>query len=615
MKVLLQNKRDKDQPWDISPESPPGHSVAVTLDKESLGEGSDALSKYLSWKKGVPKYIILCKGEKEVGLLKIPLERVPNFVRGDTENWGVDFGTSGSIVAFFKVDSRCLDIRNDYSNIILYSISKDEEESQYTKEKIRENGKWFPTFPNKRPDKNTFVLSELAFCREDFDLSKLTEYVPGEDFHLPSSKISSKLLKKNRVIGRLKWEYGREEKVVRIARSGFLTLFLLMAAADRLMVSDPNPVGKIQPCIAYPLRMGEAGRKRLVEDFEAACTWVNKAAGLEFDRPLCVSESTAAASGAAKAYEVIVADLGGATLDLWMGKRSEPTDYAADSILFGGFGLLSYFANTKEFEQDIGKIVEGSREDIKTLEINLHRQILESTYEEIRDKARKLTSPEFKRVQSGFFTLVTEYISRFAAGRILNKYPSEDEQCEVQLATIGNGWKLNFSIDSVRDISSYVAGCVENRIKELIARKNVKVIALERREKEDVAIGAARYTQRTEEEQADIKTFSGINCTSPPKLTWTSSIPFELGEKTEIGKKCVDISVNATKKDKRLVHPIEPAIPNYVITNTVYGDFTGTIDKAGEARIYDNRKDKLNLLVSPFGLLLERLLKSLSDLE
>lgn len=611
IKVLLYNPKDRNQTWDISPELPAGRSVAVTLAKEEVKEGDDALSKY-SWKNEIPKYIVLSKGEKEVGLLMVRLEKVANFVRENKEDWGVDFGTSGSIIAFFNVTSKCLDIRSDYSNTILYSIPKEGEESQYTKEKIRENGKWFPTFPNNRPDKNTFVLSELTFCTEDFDLSRLKEYIPGEDFHLVSSKISPQLLKRNRVLGKLKWEYGRDEKVVRIARRGFFALFLLMASADRLKLSDPGPVGKIRPCIAYPLRMGKAGSERLVEDFKTACTWISNGTGLKFDEPKWVSESTAAASGATLEHEVIVADLGGATLDLWMGRRKEPTDYAADSILFGGFGLLSYFA--EHLAQDIRNIVKDSIEDIKILEINLQRQILESTYEDVRDEFRKSVSPEFKRVQSGFFILITEYISRFAAGRILKRYPAE-AKLTVQLATIGNGWKLNFSIDSVKNISKYVAGRVQDRLKELIPHKNVEIIPLERREKEDVAIGAARYTKPDVEEQADIKTFAGINCTSPPTLSWSSPIPFELGEHKEIGKKFIDISVISPTEDTRGVHPLTPPIPGYVIINKVYADFTGTIHKAGDHRIYDIINDKLNLLVSPFGLLLEILLKSLNDLE
>lgn len=616
-RAILHNQSDKNQPWMLTDNIRSGHASAITLDKTKPTEGDDTFLSYSHWINKAPKCIVIFKGGKEAGILSVRLKKSGDFVRGDSESWGIDFGTSGSIIAYYKNEAKCLPMRSDYTSVILQSASSGTESETYSKEKIREKGLWFMTYPNERKDRNTFVVTELVFCNQDFHLSNIPHYIPGEDYHLTSVMTSAGLLATNRLLGRLKWENVRDDETIRPARRGFLALLLLMATADRMNQHDLVPVGQIKPCLAYPLRMMTGGRERLMEDFLWACQWVEKGTGLKFSAPESISESAAASTIASVGSEVLIADLGGATLDLWMGRREESENYSADSILLAGFGLVDYYTNN--FDEDIRKII-GDGEGRSMFDIKLRRFLLENPYSDVKDRFRTAASTAMKEVRSGFFALVIEYIARFASARVISNYKNTTE-LDIQIVTTGNGWKLNLSLDSIADINDYARERIQERINALFNEFNVNVLinvnGLPYQEKDAIAIGAARQKHLSDGQMSKRRTFSGLTCTNPPNLKWYEPIPFDLEPYRAQGKTTVEfVSTQTVRKGNKHYQIVAPPLPRYAITAEVFADLTsGALMDKQNAEIYDQIGDKLHLVAPPLGLLMERLVKSLGDHE
>lgn len=581
--------------WDVLPPVPQGLARAITSKKE-----------------GCPRYLIVrekVKGE-ELGFFTIALDEVT--VQDGVESWGIDFGTQGSVVAFSPSDGQTLPfyLRKDYSYMIL-------EGKPERQKAIRDDVRWFPTYPSEdNSEGEPYVLTQLAADVEQTinRLYRKEETIPVEHFNIVSVHADTEAISK-RLITELKWpgtitssesEFaGRRE-----ARKGYLTLLLMMSLAERIF-HDPKhspAVNEINPTIAYPLRMGTSDVKAYAKDFEDICNWVSEATGFKFKKPRSISESRAASFIAGKQAEVVIADLGGGTLDLWMGnmnmtENNGKYEISTDSIRVGGLNLLGEISQLNQINQPK----------------NLGKMYLQTEPEIVGESITQSFS-QVKTVYLYYSFLIHEYIARFILGHIKKNYG--DDNVDVQFITVGNGWKLFSCYEkAIGKIPEWIVSDVQERVARLVKEfqlpVSAKVTPMPYNEKKSVAFGAAKSYMMSDEQLANdkIKTTAGIefkfhdNAGTMQDAKWMDRVPFEFSRFDKHGMHYVHIP-SVIRNNYYSIPPDIDGWKGQAIPTEVFVDCNTALSSAKDLRLYDKTRSHILLQVSPFSVLCEKILNS-----
>lgn len=617
--------------WELTRPCNPGVAEAVTFDEvatarqQVTGDVPPYRLGRLQWKDLLPRFLAVQKGGRDVGMFNLLDEKGRSIELQDgDEFWGFDFGTHGSLVAYYGAgggQAKCLEMKTDHSLVILNTDNNANMNYLNVAERMVKEARWCPTYPSGTADVHRFVLTQLVIHHEIKDQSSWNNIIPGVHYQIPSFHADMDTLsREKKLVKKLKWP-DKDAGSYRELRKAYLAMLMLYAAFDRVHQQDPKK--SITPVIAYPLRMSNTELIKLREDFSDVCKMVENATGFKFNEIKSVSESQAASSVAAHAKEAIVADLGGATLDIWMGEIGDTKDFETDSILLGGIELFDYLA--KKHENDVVSLTGGEKDD---LEFAMLRYYIQKKYPEICDDLQK-RSFQFKKAYSAFFTLIMEYLARLIAARIYRKNIKRNsvEPVLYQLILIGNGWKLmGYQESSLDNIPTMVAKDLQKRVIELLqwqlgctTQYQVSIETHPLGEKDDTAKGTARSAGEAQDQQVRkediIRTYVGTNVQykdSQGVVTeygWNDTVPVYFGTKALQGKEFVYISYTPNKNH----YPILPEIPAFLIDRDVYSDFSSTLKSAGDGRIYGITQDTLKLNVSPLGLLVERLKLSLNN--
>lgn len=607
---VILTEKDQEHKFDISSSIPMGKSYSITRNVGEVG--------YRNWGEKAlnPRFITISRKGIEYGAFNVKL--YTKYFGDITEQWGIDFGTSESVIAFKIMDEEITqNIRKDMTlEVLTFSESIGGTISvEYSPKIIHQSGKWFPTYEKTSQAEDEYILSELVFANlSEIKPKDLGSYFPGQDFHLISTEIDTLKMLQNWV-GNFKWKDESWITDISPLRKGFLFLTLLMACADRF--NHEHVPRKIQPVLTYPLRMGAAGRESLAKDFKYACDACQSATGFEFGEPKYVSESVAITVEIPRDFNAVVADLGGASLDLWIGNsKTRDENYAADSILFGGLSFLRYLS--KHRNKEVCDILNSKQKDSKRIDFFLRRFVRQSRAE-VKERFETRADSTLRKIQQGFITLVIEYISRILAAYVLNhkeRLFKESDQPVFYLILTGNGWKLDFSVDLWK-MPKYFADRVQDRCNNLLKNEGVRAIKVEKwlelKKKDSLAISAAKWTEKgddIEQKTVNLSTFSGMDMTSPSNMNWFSPIPLSLGG-----------ALDAIREVKLTVHPVKdriqinPDLTSHFISTKVYSEFDIDLRKTFDTRIYNVGEGKQKIWISPFGLLLEKMREALSDVK
>ncbi|MHB8876049.1 MAG: hypothetical protein ACYC8T_20355, partial [Myxococcaceae bacterium] len=348
---------------------------------------------------GVPEMMALISpsAKEGGGLFAVGLE-VPLAPQGK-ETWGIDFGTSSTVVAAYADGSAAFVLKPDAALDQTVVIAMGDPKS------LRE-GAWFPTWDGKAPRQTVprpLFPSQLVYIGADTSrpsTAKIGELRYGSDIIIDRPELQKENTRPpERVIGDLKWsDTGGPAQQQR--RCDYLIHLLELCFALRQRAHDDKAglkVGlpsEIQAVFTLPLQMRgppEAAALALERDVRISCEIVSRLVGSKF-QPSFLWESHAGAPEPRPPGQVFaVADLGGGSLDLW-------GDYDgaefADSYRFGGHDVLGQW----------GTISGAEGQELAQKQLDM-RRALQNGSDDVRTEIKE----ERKRaVHAGFFGLAVE---------------------------------------------------------------------------------------------------------------------------------------------------------------------------------------------------------------
>ncbi len=412
---------------------------------------------------GVPEFLTLVNAPGDtlgwgIGLFQLKLTGV---ARLEPEHWGVDFGSSSSVVAVGGTAgvgdqvSVALAPHGDLDQTLVLAVDQP----------IPVEGcQWFPTWDRKAPRlastarplfPSQLILTGPSLARSQTVHAEKLRY--GTDFVIDhGGSLDSRFTDDDEKIVRdLKWIESIDAAVTereRSLRRAYLIHLLELCFCMRASLRDgttgisPGLPARIEARFTLPIAMlqadlGDLSQDQLLaEDVERVCGILSRLLGRTVSHSF-LWESHAGTTIARIPNDVYaVADLGGGSLDMWGALGESSTEYA-DSYRFGGHDLLRQWANT--IEQACSRL-------------SLHRDL--QMGKAVRLVLGGLGNDELggklEAARHGYFELAREATARWIAGLARAKVEeSGAKQVVVHLSLLGMGWGLDDS--ALRDPASY----------------------------------------------------------------------------------------------------------------------------------------------------------------
>jgi hypothetical protein len=422
---------------------------------------------------GIPMLMAVVQENEEApvggGLFSCPLAQAKDV---SSERWGIDFGSSSSVVAV----STGHGLTGDAEVITLSGKLDATHIFAENEAKPLSSCYWFPTWDGFAPrtkDTSNLIPSQLLLTeRVPFDgrARAAAEALPyGQAFVLDhGGELDEALQDQAKVIRDLKWlDSGTSDELLarRSLRRAYLLHLLEMCFALRAGLSGPScqqglPTS-VTAVFTLPLRMRDLdGRpaKDFAEDADRVCRLLGELLGRRFDAQF-IWESHVGAPRVRPDSEIYaVADLGGGSLDLWgaIGK-TDSIEYA-DSYRFGGHDLLQQWCESQSDQKTREQQIVDLR---RSFQIDPDREL-----ERIRENRACVM------VQIGFFLLAKEAVARWI-GALVHKARATRAQADqgptsykVHLSLLGMGWGL---YPQVAQSEATFVGSIGERVKQLLA--------------------------------------------------------------------------------------------------------------------------------------------------
>jgi hypothetical protein len=502
------------------------------------------------------------------GLFHIELEPVKVV---DGERWGVDFGTSSSVVAVaalsagVSTQSTVIVPEGRFDQTLVLSLNEP---------KPLKGCSWFPTWDQNSPRTTKplpFIPSQLLVTSRANSAALLHTEEPayGHDIILdPGQELNPELLKPDRVLRDFKWidstntEDIKRKRILRITYLvhllGFSYTLRAGHSTDRLEAGLPPEVEAI---FSLPLRMkardGQFARD-FAHDAKAVCELLHQLLGARFNAGFVWESHVGAPEHRALESVYAVADLGGGSLDMWGGIGSDPESEYADSYRFGGHDLLQQW-------------IDPNATDREQQQIDLRRD-----FSTRRDKMTATEKAEMDKFQRGFFLLALEATSRWVAGLAkVAQRRSSAKSMVIRLSLLGMGWGLN---QGTGDDGEAFAKEVGKRVRALLGEAGPDVeVDLQKSEvgtgrKTYLARMAARRSGESIEKLLQIKTagFLGFNLEPRGESRSEDSQPISWHTPTPITLAGNTAQILFNQKDER-AQP-EPRLPKHEINSDDLND-------------------------------------------
>jgi len=473
-----------------------GHELQAAACPVAFGESGGTMAH----QGGPPLALSLKdKGNRDAGIYMVPLRQVGQY-NAEIE-LGIDFGTSHSSAAVRTSGDETprtvslapeLDLPPNHRPLTV-SISESWKAISESPAGIFGFHGWLPTY---RSTGGGFLPSELLLINslENVQAQDVREWIPGLDFLIPPTDMGREDLAKH-ILTDFKWDagsehfHGHEDHL----RQHYLSLLLEMVLAD-VVVNHTNGIPKRQVNVTftYPLRAKDKQVQALRDSFSAALVRTKASTGIDlrlFNDIGIYDESRAARVSTELEGEVIlVADLGGATLDVFVAAKSakDVVPEVADSARIGGNlflrqiaeapdGILPADGNWKSngFRDTETKLrawvrtlgaaqlfgtEAGERPTLKSMGVEGFRSASEG------DPARRLIDR--------YFRLVTEYLARYLASYLYKhwypKVPKKSwDRLKISVQLRGNGWKLRYTNDSHAATTREIQESIQARVRDL----------------------------------------------------------------------------------------------------------------------------------------------------
>lgn len=408
----------------------------------------------------------------------------------------IDFGSSHSAAAVSIRDRvEALSFNSEFdrdvaeAKSLTLQISRDIEKTR----EIVDKGAWLPTFCFQKS--RGYLPSELVLAELKLKAPGSNDLVPGADFFIPSFELGG--AKQNCVLAGFKWPtdgllIGREREL----RRSYLRTFLEMALAELLLVHSRGvPKEAIDVTFTYPLRATKIQVQEFTEDIRDLIRLTTLSTGLTLrlqNEIGLYDESRAAGRGTREfAQMIVVADLGGGTLDLFISMKDIGTEKrfrdVADSVKIGGDLLLRLLAhNAMKLlpERDRWRSTQGEEElvlaHLRSWVRDLGSAALFGARASNAPSLPRLKLEGFSRPSEGeparrvidrYFDLITEYIARNVVAFLVNEYypklTGDDDRLAITLQLRGNGWKLRHQGEDEIAATNSIVQAVRSRFERL----------------------------------------------------------------------------------------------------------------------------------------------------
>ncbi len=381
---------------------------------------------------GVPRALCIVPNDRErYGVFLAGHEHIGS---AGNETWGIDFGTSASVVAVNPGGIAWQD-----ATLLRPGPATDSTLEVLLGNPVSSRSlSWFPSWEGKGPRQNPAELlpSRIVLLHKDADEELLDDdSLYGPQWMLDhGGPLEEKVLEHSRVIDELKWadQEGTSLEQISTRRKAYLLRLLEQAAAWRAhtqinkSATTLNLPTKVNIVFTLPLRMrdGVGGFERDVREVMARAQALT---GIMFS-PSFQWESLAGAipETSRKPTEVYaMIDLGGGSLDLWgcyyVG-QDERLVQRADSLLLGGTSLLSALSMNEP-----PGVIDGI---LRSLEPG------EAAFKKLQDLEQYGEKAGF------FFEVVQEVCARWLAAIALEAKQSGSRFERFNVGLLGRAWFL-----------------------------------------------------------------------------------------------------------------------------------------------------------------------------
>jgi hypothetical protein len=314
-----------------------GGAVRVALTGQPLPVGFQ-----LPERCAVPRALYLKRRDRNYGVFTLRMEELP---RQGQEQWGVDFGTSASVVA------ACTDgVPWQNARLLRPSGSSDSTHKVLLGNPVSAGGlSWFPTWKGLGPrEEESGLLPTRIVLREKVERPE--EVVRRRETYGPEwmldhgGPIDARVLESSTIVSDLKWG-----KQVREKRKAYLLRLLEQAAAWRartqMVEGAPASIpAEVTIVFTLPLRMRE-DVAAFEEDVKEVLRVLLGLTGIQFRARFQWESIAGAIPTTTRLRENVYAmiDLGGGSLDFWGCYCDKQGRWVqrADSLLLGGSSLLA----------------------------------------------------------------------------------------------------------------------------------------------------------------------------------------------------------------------------------------------------------------------------------
>ena len=370
--------------------------------------------------------------ETEIGLL--PFHDAFRPPGGEAEFWSVDLGTSSTVVAK-KRGAR------DEAILVHPTANRDATTVFSMGPGVKRDGlNWFATWSEKGPvDTRATIMPSQVIDLTAPSLGRrptspeLDKRVFGQDFTLDhGEKIESAY--EAGIVDNLKWR--SDER--RAYRKHFLYHVLEQAVSMEYSRTESIP-GELSMTFTLPLRQRD-DVTRFTDEVEEVVGMVHRRLGVTI-KPLYQWESLAVAPAnlAGAAGMIVVADLGGGTLDLFAAayEGAQSKKQAVDSAYIGGHRCVEILHRRNAFGSgDFTTYTRAMRSGLKPDGITpIDRKTLEAENDALRD----------------YFDILYRYVALWTA--TLRKKWNVGDETPTTLRLAGLGWSLPGCPGRARDIA------------------------------------------------------------------------------------------------------------------------------------------------------------------
>jgi hypothetical protein len=410
---------------------------------------------------------------EEAGLLLVPLTVLEP--RTDAVEMAVDFGTSHSTAAWMKGrDRRSVDIGPDLDDegapldadrLTLHVLRSQRLATQ----RVLRQGRWLPSYTSAT---GGFVPSTLVLSRSLTDLrGKLAELVPGRDYLVGSLDFGGRGGKDDKLddylLSGFKWADSGGAALSKADRLRmqrvYLQAFLELVVAQVALDAGGVPTGGGKVTFTWPLRETDEECLNFQANCREALKFIRDSLGTGTLDAAFYDESSSARLTEGDGQIVIVADLGGGTLDIHVSRdesNADPGRQVSDSLRLGGGEILRRLAEDETAlpahwpAKDRMHLLEqwmrvngpqklyGSLSGDFSLPSAGAGAVEIKTYSgsESKRKERAL------RMVTRYFGLIEEILARYLVAFVEHHLGDPERASKMSRAVLqlrGNGWKLH----------------------------------------------------------------------------------------------------------------------------------------------------------------------------